>query len=334
MLVTSIGSLPFVDVDQAIDVIFRSCPEIPFWPQLPNRSFLEGMYVQCLERVPAVRVDEELGKVYVDTDAVEGIEAFYEDFSNGRMDSFAISEERAPGFYRLLERLREVEDTTRYVKTQLTGPFTMGLGLKDGSGKPIIYNDAYFDIIKKALRGKAEWMIRTIKAQGSGRKVILFFDEPAMVSFGSAFVSVSKEDVVSMFDEVAQGLDALVGIHVCGNTDWSALLGAKIDIINYDAFNFMDTLFYFRSDLTAFLERGGMVAPGIVPSSVEDLDRTKQEDVLRQWETAQRLFSEVEGGDKASWLATTSCGLGTLSEAHATRALDLLRRLADAVEAC
>jgi len=332
MLVTSIGSLPFVDVDQAIDLVFRTCPEVPFWPQLPNRSFLEGMYVQCLERVPAVRVDTDAGKVYVDTDAVDGIEAFYEDFNNGRIDSFAVSEERAPGFHRLLERLPEIEDTTKYVKTQLTGPFTMGMGLKDEKGKSIIYNSAYFDIIKKALRGKAEWMIRTIRARRPGKEVILFFDEPSMVSFGSAFVSVSKEDVISMFDEVAEGLDALVGIHVCGNTDWPALLGAKIDIINYDAFNFMDTLFYFRSDLSAFLGRGGMIAPGIVPSSAEDLERIKQDDPVRQWQTVQRLFSEVGGREKENWLATTSCGLGTLTEAHATRALDLLRRLAEAVE--
>jgi methionine synthase II (cobalamin-independent) len=333
MLVTSIGSLPFVDVDRAIDLIFKSCPEIPFWPQMPNRSFLEGMYVQCLERVPAVRVDEALEKVYVDTNAIEGIEAFYEDFNNERMDSFAVSEERAPGFYRFLERLPEIEDTTRYVKTQLTGPFTMGMGLKDESGRPIIYNAAYFDIIKKALHGKAQWMIRAIKARASGKEVILFFDEPAMVSFGSAFVSVSKQDVISMFDEVVQGLDALVGIHVCGNTDWSALLATKADIINYDAFNFMDTLFYFRSDLSAFLERGGGIAPGIVPSAAEDLDRTDLADLARQWQTIQQLFSKVGGGEKESWLATTSCGLGSLSEAYATRALDLLSRLADAVKA-
>jgi methionine synthase II (cobalamin-independent) len=331
MLVTSIGSLPFVDVDRAIDLIFTSCPEIPFWPQMPNRSFLEGMYVQCLERVPSVRVDEVLGKVYVDTSATEGIEVFYEDFTNGRLDSFAISEERAPGFYRLLERLREIEDTTRYIKTQLTGPFTMGMGLKDELGRPIIYNAAYFDIIKKALHGKAEWMIRTIKARASAKEVILFFDEPAMVSFGSAFVSVSKEDVISMFDEVVLGLDARVGIHVCGNTDWSALLATKTDIINYDAFNFMDTLFYFKSDLSAFLERGGMIAPGIVPSSAEDLDRANLADLARQWQTIQQLFSEVAGGEKENWLATTSCGLGSLTEAYATRALDLLSRLPDAV---
>ena len=95
----------------------------------------------------------------------------------------------------------------------------------------------------------------------------------------------------------------------------------------------MDTLFYFQSDLSAFLERGGMISPGIVPSSAEDLDRANPTDLARQWQTIQHLFSEVGGGEKESWLATTSCGLGSLSEAYAMRALDLLSRLADAVKA-
>ncbi len=327
MLVTSIGSLPFVEVDRAIDLIFSSCPAIPFSPQLPNRSFLENMYVQCLEQIPAVRVDEGRGTVYMDTGTTEGIEAFYEDVHKGTIEAFAISEGRAPGFYRFLERLPEVRDTAKFVKTQLTGPFTMGMGLKDDKGKPIIYDTAYFDIIKKALHVKAKWMIKTIKTGRPDREVILFFDEPAMVSFGSAFVPVSRQDVISLFDEVIQGLDAHVGIHVCGNTDWSVLLGTQIDIINYDAFNYLDTLFYFRSDLSAFLERGGKIAPGIVPSSAEDLDRTGPADLTRRWQTAERLFSEIGEGGKGEWVVTTACGLGSLTEADAARALDFLSRL-------
>ncbi len=332
MLVTSIGSLPFVDVDKAIDLIFASCPAIPFWPQLPNRSYLEGMYIQYLEGIPAVRIDEGKGTAYVDTGSTEGIEAFYEDFNSERTDAFAISEERAPGFYRFLERLPEIHDRVKFVKTQLTGPFTLGMGLKDEKGKPIIYDAAYFDIVRKALHMKAQWMIKTLRAVYPDTKVILFFDEPAMVSFGSAFVSISKQDVISLFDEAALGLDARVGIHVCGNTDWSVPLGSKIGIINYDAFHFMDTLFYFRSDLSAYLNKGGRIFPGIVPSDAEDLDRTGLQDLVQHWHAVERLFSEAGGGEEEEWVATTSCGLGTLTETHATRALDLLGRLPDYVK--
>ncbi len=46
----------------------------------------------------------------------------------------------APGFYRFLERLKEIKDGVKYIKGQITGPFSMGLGLKDENGKPVIYN--------------------------------------------------------------------------------------------------------------------------------------------------------------------------------------------------
>ena len=331
MLVTSIGSLPFVEVDTAIDAVLECCPQIPFWPQLPRRSFLENMYVQYLEGTPGLVVDEEAATVYVDTRRTDGIERFYEDFSAGRIDAFPLSERAAPGLFRLLARLAASGSAVRCVKGQLTGPFTIGIGLKDENDKPIIYNEAYFDIIKKALHMKAAWMIKTMKSRCPGAEVLLFFDEPAMVSFGSAFVTVSKEAATSLFDEVIEGLDATVGIHCCGNTDWSVLLATDADIINYDAFNFMDTLFYFRRELSDFLARGGRIAPGIVPSSAEALGPVTLADLVHLLRTFEGRLSEGESTSPSREnLVTTACGLGSLDESDARRALELLRRLPEA----
>jgi methionine synthase II (cobalamin-independent) len=332
MLVTSIGSLPFVEVEQAIDAVMACCPEIPFWPQLPRRSFYEDMCVQYLERTPALVVDPARATVYVDTRKTDGIERFYEEVYNDNVDAFDISEQAAPGFYALLERLPQAADRISYVKGQLTGPFTLGIGLKDENGKPVIYDSAYFDIIKKALRMKAAWMIKTIKRVCPDKEVLLFFDEPALVSFGSAFVSVSSAVVTSLFDEVREGLDALVGIHCCGNTDWSVLLRTGVDIISYDAFNFMETLFYFHRELSAFLARGGRIAPGIVPSSGEALHEVSLADLARLWRSYEVHLSKVGSAPEQATIVTTACGLGTLSEADAYRSLELLKRLPDVVE--
>lgn len=329
---TSIGSLPFVEVEQAIDAVMACCPEIPFWPQLPRRSFYEDMCVQYLERTPALVVDPARATVYVDTRKTDGIERFYEEVYNDNVDAFGISEQAAPGFYALLERLPRMADRIRYVKGQLTGPFTLGIGLKDENGKPVIYDSAYFDIIKKALRMKAAWMIKTIKRVCPDKEVLLFFDEPALVSFGSAFVSVSSAVVTSLFDEVREGLDALVGIHCCGNTDWSVLLRTGVDIISYDAFNFMETLFYFHRELSAFLARGGRIAPGIVPSSGEALHEVSLADLARLWRSYEVHLSKVGSAPEQATIVTTACGLGTLSEADAYRSLELLKRLPDVVE--
>ena len=96
-------------------------------------------------------------------------------------------------------------------------------------------------------------MISLIKERFPGKEVMIFFDEPFMVSFGSAFVSISKADVVSLMNDVLDGLDATTGVHCCGNTDWSVLFSVDTDIVNYDAFNFLDTIFYFKDELAAFL---------------------------------------------------------------------------------
>ena len=332
MLVTSIGSLPFTDVEKALDAVFACCPEAPFWPQLPRRSFLEDMYVQGLEGVPALVTDAAKGTVYMDTRKTEGIERFYEDAANGNIAAFAVSQAAAPGFYGLLERLKTRGRSVRLVKGQMTGPFTLGIGLKDENGRPIVYNGAYFDIIKKAIRMKAAWMIDAIKSACPGKEVVIFFDEPAMVSLGSAYVSVSREAATAMIDEVTEGLDATIGVHCCGNTDWPALLLSGLDIINYDAFNFMETLFYFPGELTAFLARGGHVAPGIVPSSAEGLAGTDVYSLARSLRAFEGYMREAGLPPGADEIVTTACGLGSLSEAGAYRALDLLKNLPDAAK--
>jgi methionine synthase II (cobalamin-independent) len=327
-MVSGIGSFPFTDVDKAIDIIFETCPEIPFWPQLPKRAPYENMYIPFLEGVPCVVVDENEGTAFMDTENPEGIEEFYEHVQNGNLEASRISEKVAPGFYRFLERLKERSSEVKFIKAQITGPFSMGLGLKDEHGKPVIYNYGYFDIIKRAIHMKAQWMIAAIKAQFPDKKVIIFFDEPYMVSFGSAYVSISREEAIGLFNDVLGGIPALRGIHCCGNTDWSVLLNTDVDIINYDAFNYLYTVFYFEEDLRRFVSRGGRIAPGIVPSSEEVMNATSA-DMERIIEKFRSVMTEKVGPQGLrDLIVTTSCGVGSLQPEEARKAMDLLRQMA------
>jgi methionine synthase II (cobalamin-independent) len=325
-MITGIGSLPFEDVDRAIDLIFSVCRQVPFWPQLPKRSFFEDMYVQSLYPMPGLVLDRDEGKVYVDTEQTRGIEQFYEDVYAGRIDAFPLFEEGAPGFYRFLERLPEIEDGVQIIKGQLTGPFTLGLGLRDQNGKSILFDASYFDIVKKSLNMRAKWMVRTIRSRYPEKEIILFFDEPFMVSFGSAYVSVSKEEVAGLMNEVLDGIDVRTGIHCCGNTDWSVLLNVRTDVINYDAFSFMETIFYFKEELIAFLNRGGQLSPGIIPSTHEGLTPATPTDMKRLWHKFRGLLEDTSISARLEdWLITPSCGLGSVSEEEAVKAFELLR---------
>jgi len=49
------GSLPHLEADDALDVIFRYVPEIPHWPQLPRCSPREKFVFQALQ--PLVNFD-------------------------------------------------------------------------------------------------------------------------------------------------------------------------------------------------------------------------------------------------------------------------------------
>jgi methionine synthase II (cobalamin-independent) len=326
-MITGIGSFPFTDVDETIDLIFSTCRGIPFWPQLPKRSLLENMYNPFLEGVPCIVSDEGKNTIFMDTARTDGIEEFYENIAADDTGAFAMSQRYVPGFYRFLERLREIEDDIQFIKCQVTGPFSMGLGLKDENDKPIIYNFAFYDIIKKALHMKAKWMIKTIQTAYPGVDIIIFFDEPYMVSFGSAYISIPREEVISSLNEVLDGLPARRGIHVCGNTDWSVPFQSDVDIVNYDAFSYLDTVFYFNEDLKEFLDRGGWIAPGVVPSS-SDVMKETPDSVRDRAASFIEKIAALTTPDTDSILFTTSCGLGSLTAGEARHAMELLKQLA------
>ena len=58
-----IGSLPYIEPAEAWQIILEYFPEIPFWPQLTKRSYLENMYVQFSENLPGLLLDKRNEKI-------------------------------------------------------------------------------------------------------------------------------------------------------------------------------------------------------------------------------------------------------------------------------
>src|SRR5512135_3779040 len=106
---TGVGSLPHRDATLAVAAATRN-PEtfIPFWPQLPRRTFLANMYVQFSEGLPGVRVDEAGKTIGIDTRSPDYLTAFekcFEDIQQANVDRFAISRQAAEGLYLFAEEL-------------------------------------------------------------------------------------------------------------------------------------------------------------------------------------------------------------------------------------
>ncbi len=340
-----IGSVPLDDHTKALEWILESTPEIPLWPQLPTNP-LERMLPQFSENFPCVVEQSPASdgdRLFFDITAPnfeEQMLGFYEDYlqatenlENLKNSRFAVSRERATGLFLLCEKLDGLENLTA-VKGQITGPFTMLTGITDKEERLGYYDPTIRDMVVKGLAMKAAWQIRLL-AQHTEKPVLLFIDEPALAGLGSsAFISVGLDDIHQDLSEIIDAIhqtEGLAGIHVCANTDWELLLGLDLDILSFDAYGYFDRLAPLKDQVSGYLDRGGIIAWGIVPTSkAEEINRESARSLAAKWEEQADAFVTDTRDRRAllrSTLITPSCGTGSLAPDIASRVLQLTREV-------
>ena len=62
--------------------------------------------------------------------------------------------------------------------------------------------------------------------------------------------------------EAVHAEGALAGVHCCGNTEWSILIDAGVDIVNFDAFDYGETIALYPEAVKRHLEAGKALAWG------------------------------------------------------------------------
>lgn len=340
-LATAIGSLPHAKAEEAVQVVLTSIPDAPIWPQLPANGMDEQMEVQYSEGLPDVVIDREKGRMYIDTtdESYAGISAFMEKIAMDDVDAFAISPEFSKGIYAMETALRASGVKRPFVKVQTTGPISFGLTIVDENKRAIYYNDLYKDAVVKGLAMKCRWQIR--KFQPFAERVICFIDEPILSAFGSStYVSVQRDDVVAVLGEVVEavhGEGAIAGVHCCGNTEWSILMDAGVDIVNFDAFDFGDTIALYPKETKAHLEAGKALAWGIVPTNSEKIRAQSVESLVARFDAAVDNLAQAAGISRDLILRqafiTPSCGTGSLPVADAELVFKLLGETSQALRA-
>ncbi|MBN2533217.1 MAG: hypothetical protein JXB88_10015 [Spirochaetales bacterium] len=329
---TMIGSLPHSSAVSALSLLDKYPLGIPAWPQLPKRSFKEAMIPQYSEGFPGILVDEENKRIRVEkNDALlDEMACFYEDIIAEKTAVFAISPEYASGFHSFCEKLDKKHEKLPLVKGQVTGPFTFGLGMNDNEGKAVWFDEQYRDVVLKGLLMKAYWQIE--KLFELAEKVIIFFDEPIFSALGTpAYLGIQDDDVVFTLNELVEGCHgkgAAVGIHCCGNMDWGLLARTAIDIIAFDAYSFGDKVTLYPDELTAFLDRGGILGWGIVPTlEPEKLNKETEAGIRKVYQDLLALFTKKGMSEQiisSQILFTPSCGMGSLKPEEAEKVLKLL----------
>jgi methionine synthase II (cobalamin-independent) len=318
--------MPHTDPEVACTQIVRYLKEIPAWPQLPKRSFLENMYVQYSQGFPGTVVNDH--RIYVDgtQDLDKPLEQLYAAYLENDIGKYPVSPDYAAGLHYFLS-LANLSPLA--VKGQITGPVTWGLTVTDNTGKGILYDDILGDAVPKLLKLKASWQEKELRRVC--RDTIIFVDEPYMSAFGSVSVMLSRERVINLLEEVFAGIDGLKGVHCCGNTDWSVLLDTSVDIISFDAYNYARSLSLYPVEIKKFLDREGTIAWGIVPSDEASLLKESAASLKDRLEEAMAPFTRQGIRFQqliTQGLLTPSCGLASIaSEEAASLALELLTEL-------
>ncbi len=338
-----IGSLPLTDHRQAMQLIHKHTPEIPLWPQLPKNP-REGMVRQFITGFPGL-VDDG-NRCWIDTegqDFEQEMAAFYEEYiqveekpgelANSR---FGLGLDSAPGFFILMDFLAEKKSSYLNAKGQVTGPVTTGIGLKDRHGNSIFYDDNLRDILIKLLALKGRWQVAELQKYTGKIPPMVFIDEPGLVSFGSSgFGGISREMVTDAVAEVISAIKmagGLAGVHICANGDWGPALSSDTDIISFDAYFYFANFILYKEQLINFLQRGGILAWGIVPTGDPlVLAEETVASLFAKWLEQLALLAGFGFTEKQLMTQTfiaPSCGTGSLSPELAEKVLTMTAQLA------
>lgn len=326
---TGIGSTPHANPREACELI-EAAFDIPFWPQLPQVSFRESMIPQYAEGMPFLRINEVQEKIFVERDESGELERFYETHTEDAR--IPISADFAAGLNAFMEIFRNKR--FKVLKGHITGPLTFTLGLKDSNGIPIYFDEELREIASMLLQAKARWQVDTLK-QLAG-EVIIFIDEPIFSAIGSSsYLGVDEEEILRLLSDsvsAIEGAGGTSGIHCCGKADWQRTIRSGVRVLNFDAFEYFDTLAIYSDELKGFLGNGGYLAWGIVPTS-DAIASANDADVAALLKERVSKLHKLTGSDRVyqQALITPSCGTGSRTLEEAAKIFQMAGRVKEAM---
>jgi hypothetical protein len=303
-LTTAMGILPHTDIERAMEVALSL--DIPFWPQLPRVSFYEDMYAQALEDFPGVRIDPAARKILFDLGRFyEEIPSYFEKAEDPQ--TFRLTKAFSIVYHRFLER-----DLSglRAIRGQMISPISLGLKVVDQNQKPIIYHDevreVLFDFIRKKVNLQYEELIM------KNPHAFVWLDDPGLGLIFNALSGYNEVRARDDLDQLLKGLKGPSGIHLCAKPDWDFLFRSKMDILSFDSFS-CGAMIVRYSSFKDFLNRGGVVSWGIVPTYTELLEEESVESLMERlesfWEDLAKKGIERERLVRQSLLAPATCNL-------------------------
>lgn len=306
---TGAGSLPFSEPGRAVSTVLDLLPELPAAPQLPRRSPREGMLAQAASGMAGVHIAAD-GSLYTDTRAIGPVDP-----------QIAL---QGDGWVTLRAFIDAAASRQGPVKLQLTGPITLGLALAScGVPSPLA-----FTVAGAQVRAQAAGLASLIERRLSGGALVVL-DEPGLSALTSPDYPLPFDATIDLLSGVLAVLArrATTGVHCCGGTDWQLILQSGPDLVSFPVDHAPDS-----GILGAYLERGGLVAWGAVPT-----DRPIGAGPDQHWRHLAELWCDLSGAGcdpaqlRAQALITPACGLAHHGPEQVAHIFSLVREIAGRV---
>ena len=262
-LATGVGALPHTDPVIACSDVLDIFPRFPYVPALPDRGQLESIVFNDSEQLPGRIIRDDRLLFDSTIDHTEAMEQVYMDYVESNYTPYGLHKEYASGFIEMMSRTLS---HAKVLKCQVTGPVTFGMQVVDADKRPIYYDAQLADVLSKMIALKARWCENEMRQRTGVTETLIVLNEPYLASLGSSVVPVDKETVRSGWEDIAALVEGGLGIHCCSNTDWEFVLGLNPSVVSFDAYATAKEFLLYADSIVAYMERGGVVAWGIVPA--------------------------------------------------------------------
>ena len=122
------------------------------------------------------------------------------------------------------------------------------------------------DVLSKMIALKARWSEQALREHTGIQETLVVLNEPYLASLGSSVVPVDRETVRAGWEDISSMVEGGLGIHCCSNTDWEFVIGLNPAVISLDAYTTAKEFLLYADSVIGYMERGGVVAWGIVPA--------------------------------------------------------------------
>ena len=305
LLTTAMAVMPHTDVERALDVALSL--DVPFWPQLPNFSYYEDMYVQAAEHFPGILLDIKNRTLKFSLEKfINELEETMTHFEEPHY--FDVSETYSVVYHRFLSL--NLSDRPA-IRGQLEGPISFGFNVLDQDERPILFDDTVRPFMLDFFARRINIQLARLKALNPN--AFMFIDEPGLQFLFSAMSGYGEVKAKEDLDLFFSMIDRPRGIHLCGNPDWDFLLGLDLDVLSMDIYTNAEIFSSYASSIKRFIEKGGVLVWGIVPTGVEFFEKESQDSLIAQmegvWQILGKKGIDIEYLLSKSLLSPATCCL-------------------------